>query len=250
MRMFLFYAIIQDMEKLERLNQYISKSGRCSRREADTAIVEGRVKINGELASIGMRVNADDVVTLDDVIIQHSKEHIILMYNKPAGITCTTEQHIPGNIIDAINYPERIFPIGRLDKESEGLILLTNDGDLVNKILRHENAHEKEYLVKVNKSITSQFLRQMAKGVSIHNPVTDEMTTTLPCTVFQVDDQHFKIILNQGLNRQIRRMCSALDYRVIFLKRLRIMHLTVYQLKKGQTYRLTPEETEILISKL
>ena len=238
------------MEKLERLNQYISKSGRCSRREADTAIVEGRVKINGELASIGMRVNADDVVTLDDVIIQHSKEHIILMYNKPAGITCTTEQHIPGNIIDAINYPERIFPIGRLDKESEGLILLTNDGDLVNKILRHENAHEKEYLVKVNKSITSQFLRQMAKGVSIHNPVTDEMTTTLPCTVFQVDDQHFKIILNQGLNRQIRRMCIALDYRVIFLKRLRIMHLTVYQLKKGQTYRLTPEETEILISKL
>lgn len=238
------------MEKLERLNQYISKSGRCSRREADTAIVDGRVKLNGELASIGMRVNPGDVVMLDDIIIEHSKEHIILMYNKPAGITCTTEQHIPGNIIDAINYPERIFPIGRLDKESEGLILLTNDGDLVNKILRHENAHEKEYLVKVNKSITPQFLRQMAKGVVIHNPVTDEMTTTLPCTVFQVDDQHFKIILNQGLNRQIRRMCSALDYRVIFLKRLRIMHLTVYQLKKGQTYRLTPEETEILLSKL
>ena len=250
MRMFLFYAIIQDMEKLERLNQYISKSGRCSRREADTAISEGRVKINGELAQLGMRVQAGDVVTLDGIVIEHSKEHIILMYNKPAGITCTTEQHIPGNIIDAINYPERIFPIGRLDKDSEGLILLTNDGDLVNKILRHENAHEKEYLVKVNKSITPQFLRQMAKGVRIHNPVTDEMTTTLPCTLYQVDDQHFKIILNQGLNRQIRRMCSALDYRVIFLKRLRIMHLTVYNIKKGQTYRLTPEETQILLNKL
>ncbi len=233
-----------------RLNNYISATGLCSRREADTLIEEKRVKVNGVVAILGMRVNEEDEVLVDDLPIQPKKKFVTLAYYKPAGITCTSEPDVKGNIIDAVNYPERIFPIGRLDKESEGLILLTNDGSIVNQILRSENDHEKEYLVYVHKPIDREFKYLMEEGVEIFNPVKNELTVTQPCKVRIIGEKNFKIILKQGLNRQIRRMCSALGYKVVYLKRIRIMNLTLDNLNKGQYRILSDDEYNDLMKQL
>jgi 23S rRNA pseudouridine2604 synthase len=222
------FSIFMSDTPLYRLNKYISDTGFCSRREADKLIDNGKVSINGATATVGTKVSDQDLVLIDGKPLQAKPKRVYLAYNKPVGITCTTERHIHGNIIDAIRYPERIFPIGRLDKPSEGLIFLTNDGDIVNKILRAGNAHEKEYIVTVNKPITERFIQQMSRGV----PILD--TVTLPCTVQQRSKQSFTIVLTQGLNRQIRRMCEYLGYDVQTLKRTRIMHIRSAGLKPGQ----------------
>ena len=220
------------------LNKYISDTGRCSRREADKLIAEGRVLLNGVPARLGNRVAPGDEVLLDGAPIGESDKPrpVYLALYKPVGIVCTTEQNIKNNIIDYVNYPERIFPIGRLDKPSEGLILLTNDGNIVNKILRAGNRHEKEYIVSVNQAITKNFVTQMSAGV----PVLD--TVTQPCTVERLGKHTFRIVLTQGLNRQIRRMCNYLGYEVTALKRIRIMDIQLGQLKPGHWRLLTQKE--------
>ncbi len=202
-----------------RINKYISESGHCSRREADRLIEQNRVKINGQFAQVGSKVTEEDEVTVDDKIIAKKNDFVYLAFNKPVGITSTTDLKIKDNMIDFINYKERIFHVGRLDKDSEGLILMTNDGDIVNKILRAENNHEKEYVVEVDKIITRDFITKMANGVPILN------TVTKPCNITQTGEKTFKIILTEGLNRQIRRMCKVFDYQVVSLKRVRIMHI-------------------------
>lgn len=229
---------------LYRLNKFISDTGFCSRREADRLIENGQVSVNGSIAAVGTKVTEQDVVLVDNKPLKAKPKRVYLAYHKPVGITCTTERHIQGNIIDAIRYPERIFPIGRLDKPSEGLIFLTNDGDIVNKILRAGNAHEKEYIVTVNKPITERFVQQMSRGV----PILD--TVTLPCTVQQRSKQSFSIILTQGLNRQIRRMCEYLGYDVQSLKRNRIMHIRLAGLKPGQWRLLDDMEIRMLEQQL
>jgi 23S rRNA pseudouridine2604 synthase/16S rRNA pseudouridine516 synthase len=225
---------------LIRLNKFISDSGFCSRREADKLIEQKRVKINGILPELGTKVALGDKVTVDNQTIAASAENksdrVYLAYHKPIGITCTTERHVKGNIIDAINHPQRIFPIGRLDKPSEGLIFLTSDGDIVNKILRAENAHDKEYVVTVDRPLSAHFIDKMAKGV----PILD--TVTKPCKVVMQSKMVFRITLTQGLNRQIRRMCEYLGYEVTKLKRTRIMSVRLAGLKPGQWRDLTDEE--------
>lgn len=230
--------------RLYRLNKFISDTGFCSRREADRYIEAGQVSVNGELAPIGLKVTEHDQVLINGQPLKEKPKLVYLAYHKPVGITCTTERHIHGNIIDAVKYPERIFPIGRLDKPSEGLIFLTNDGDIVNKILRAGNAHEKDYIVTVNKPITERFIQQMSAGVPILN------TITLPCKVIQRSKQSFSIILTQGLNRQIRRMCEYLGYEVVTLKRVRIMHIRLAGLKPGQWRLLTEQEIKMLDNQL
>jgi len=231
---------------MERLNVYIARTGLCSRRQADTYISENRVTVNGKTAVLGTQVNDGDLVTLDGKPLGDKAPLVILAYHKPKGITCTTDTAIEGNLTDAIKYPVRIFPVGRLDKDSEGLILLTSDGDIINKILRAENAHEKEYYVKVNLPLMGDFKELMENGVEIFNPVKDEMTTTLPCRVRVINDQSFYVTLNQGLNRQIRRMVATLGYRVVYLKRIRIMSILLGDLPKGQYRLLDDEETSKL----
>ena len=231
-----------------RLNNYISSSGMCSRREADKLIEQGRVTINGKKALVGQPVNEGDSVKVNNKLIKPKNNNVYIALNKPVGITCTTERHIEGNIIDFVNYPERIFPIGRLDKPSEGLILLTNDGSIVNKILREENKHDKEYVVTVNKNITDEFITKMSKGVRIFNPVTKKYVTTKKCRVEKVNARSFKIVLTQGLNRQIRRMCEVFGYEVEKLKRVRIMNLTLNNLPTGKWRKLTNEEVKKLIN--
>lgn len=229
-------------EKRVRINKYLTEAGFCSRRAADKLIDSGRVTINGIVPELGTKITSDDVVAVDGKIIRMKRmKNIYLAFNKPIGIVCTTDTKIEKqNIIDFINYPERIFPIGRLDKPSEGLIFLTNDGDIVNKILRARNNHEKEYLVTVSQEITSDFIENMSKGV----PILD--TVTKPCVVEKIDKYKFKIILTQGLNRQIRRMCEYLAYDVVRLKRIRIMNVELGDLALGQWRNLTKEElTEI-----
>ena len=204
-----------------RINKYLSEAGFCSRREADKLIEKNRVKINGAIPRIGTKVMPNDIVTVDNKSINKSKEKFVyIAFNKPRGIVCTTDtKREKNNIIDFINYPTRIFPIGRLDKDSEGLILLTDDGDIVNKILRARNKHEKEYVVTVNRPITKEFISKMGEGV----PILD--TITRKCFVKQTHKKQFKIILTQGLNRQIRRMCEYLNFRVVKLQRIRIMNI-------------------------
>lgn len=228
-----------------RINKYIASSGLCSRRKAEEYIKKGQVTINGIIATLSSTVENSDEVLLNGKKIEINNNDIVLLFNKPKGITCTTEHKVKDNIIDYINYPERIFPIGRLDKDSTGLILLTNNGDLVNECLRVENGHEKEYTVRVDKTITKDFLDKMSKGVKIYNPVTNSYVTTLPCTINQIGKNTFKIILKQGYNRQIRRMCSTFDYHVTSLKRIRFMHLNL-DVEEGKFRLLTSEE----ISKL
>ncbi|WDE11451.1 23S rRNA pseudouridine(2604) synthase RluF [Thalassomonas haliotis] len=224
----------------KRLNKFISESGFCSRREADRLIEKNRVTINGKHPELGTKVLPGDTVEVDGKQInasaQNKSDRIYIAYNKPIGITCTTERHVRGNIIDAIGHKERIFPIGRLDKPSEGLIFLTSDGDIVNKILRAENAHDKEYVVTVDKPVSERFIERMSKGVPILGTITQ------PCQVKMQSRFVFRIILTQGLNRQIRRMCEYLGYEVKKLKRTRIMNVTLEKLRPGQWRDLTAQE--------
>lgn len=224
------------MEKT-RINKYLSEVGFCSRRAADKLLEEGRIKINGKVPELGTKVSDEDVVEVDGKPIRESEESpIYIAFNKPVGIVCTTDtKREIDNIIEYINHPKRIFPIGRLDKPSEGLILLTNDGDIVNKILRGKNNHEKEYLVRVDKPLNSKFLEKMRNGV----PILD--TVTKKCEVERIDDMTFRIVLTQGLNRQIRRMCEFLGYEVKKLKRIRIMNIKL-DIPLGKWRDLTPEE--------
>ena len=224
-----------------RINKYLSEIGFCSRRAADKLIEENRITINGKVPEMGTKVKTGDVVCVDgEPVVKTAKKFVYLAFNKPVGIVCTTDTGVEkDNIIDFINYPTRIFPIGRLDKPSEGLILLTDDGDIVNKILRARNNHEKEYLVTVNRPVTQEFIDQMSNGV----PILD--TITRKCYVKQTGKNTFKIILTQGLNRQIRRMCEFLDYRVTKLQRVRIMNIHL-DTKVGQWRHLRPEELQEL----
>lgn len=225
-----------------RINNYISSTGLCSRREADKLIEAGHVKINNQIAVIGQHVNQGDVVEVKGEILKPKEQFIYIALNKPRGITSTTEKHIKNNIVDFVNMDQRIFPIGRLDKDSEGLILLTNDGSIVNQILAKENNHEKDYIVKVNKPITKSFLSGMANGVKIYNPVKNEYTTTNKSKVVKIDAKTFQITLTQGLNRQIRRMVSHFGYQVTFLQRIRIMNIHLNNLKVGKWRYLSPQE--------
>jgi 23S rRNA pseudouridine2604 synthase len=224
------------MEKT-RINKYLSEAGFCSRRAADKLLEEGRITINGKIPELGTKVSDEDVVEVDGKPIRETEEEpIYIAFNKPVGIVCTTDtKREIDNIIEYINHPKRIFPIGRLDKPSEGLILLTNDGDIVNKILRGKNNHEKEYLVRVDKPLNTKFLEKMRNGV----PILD--TVTKKCEVERIDDMTFRIVLTQGLNRQIRRMCEFLGYEVKKLKRIRIMNIKL-DLPLGKWRNLTEDE--------
>lgn len=226
----------------KRLNKFISETGFCSRREADRLIEQGRVTINGNIPEMGTKVQPGDDVRVDDKPISTPVDKpIYIALNKPTGITCTTERDIPGNIVDFVGHKKRIFPIGRLDKPSDGLIFLTNDGDIVNKILRAGNNHEKEYVVRVDKPISDDFIKKMSSGVNILD------TVTLPCKVVKETKYSFRIVLTQGLNRQIRRMCEALGYEVFKLRRVRIMNISLDGIPNGQWRYLTDAEVaEIL----
>ncbi|WP_415285469.1 23S rRNA pseudouridine(2604) synthase RluF [Clostridium perfringens] len=219
-----------------RLNKYISETGFCSRREADKLIEQGRVKIDGVKATTGMKVSKGQSVFIDGKPLKVENELVYIVLNKPVGITCTTESKIKGNIVDFINHEKRIFPIGRLDKDSQGLIFMTNDGDIVNKILRAGNNHEKEYIVTVNKPITDEFIKGMSNGVPILGTVTKK------CLVKKESKNSFRIILTQGLNRQIRRMCEYFGYEVKKLERIRIMNVSLGNLKIGSWRYLTKKE--------
>ncbi|WP_034448774.1 pseudouridine synthase [Butyrivibrio sp. AE2032] len=225
-----------------RLNKYIASSGICSRREADTLIEKGKVTINGTVAVQGSKVMDGDVVEVSGRRIKPEDSMVYIAFNKPLGVTCTTDNRDPSNIIDYIGFSERIFPVGRLDKNSSGLILLTNDGSIVNKLLRAENGHEKEYLVTVNRPYDKAFIKSMESGV----PVLGQLT--LPCKITPAGDRTFKIILHQGLNRQIRRMCEYLGYRVTKLKRIRFMNILLGDLETGKWRYLTAGEKKELLS--
>lgn len=225
-----------------RLNKFISETGFCSRREADELIAQQRVTLNGEIAGTGAKWGEGMTVCVDGeeiklkATIKNKRKHVYIALNKPAGITCTTDQNIKGNIIDFVDHQHRIFPVGRLDKDSEGLILLTSNGNIVNQILRSENEHEKEYLVGVNKPVNEEFLRKMARGVRIHNQMTK------PCKVSRLAKYGFRITLTQGLNRQIRLMSEALGYKVTQLRRIRIINVHLGNLKIGAWRNLTDKE--------
>jgi len=227
-----------------RLNKFIAETGICSRREADAWIGQGRVTVNGQAATLGTQASPGDEVCLDGRRIGASrKARVYIALNKPVGVTCTTERHVAGNIVDFVGHPERIFPIGRLDKDSEGLILLTSNGDIVNQILRSENNHEKEYLVSVDRPLTDSFLHGMARGVHL----AELAVTTKPCTVTRVGKNLFRIVLTQGLNRQIRRMCEAFGYKVRRLQRVRIINITLDGLAPGRWRDLTRDELRGLL---
>lgn len=223
-----------------RLNKFISDSGYCSRREADNFISMGKVKVNGVVAGIGSRINSKSQVVVNGKTLENFDDTVYIALNKPVGITTTTEKSVKDNVIDFVNYPSRIFPVGRLDKDSEGLLILTNDGDVVNKILRAGNSHEKEYNVRVNKKITDEFILKMSNGVPILDVVTKK------CKVKKIDDYTFNIILIQGLNRQIRRMCEYFGYEVTALKRERIMNIKLGNLSIGKWRYLTDKEIDEL----
>ena len=224
-----------------RLNKYIASSGLCSRREADTLIESGKVTINGEVAAQGSKVMDGDIVLVNSMKVTPDDDMVYIAFNKPLGVTCTTDKRDPSNIIDYIGFDERIFPVGRLDKNSSGLILLTNDGSIVNKLLRAENGHEKEYIVTVNRPYDKNFIRSMESGV----PVLGQLTLT--CKLKPAGDKTFKIILHQGLNRQIRRMCEYLGYKVTRLKRIRFMNITLGDLETGKWRYLTAGEKKELL---
>lgn len=223
-----------------RINKFISETGYCSRREADKLVEGGRVTINGERAVLGSQAETGDEVRIDGKLLETGSKVVYIALNKPVGITSTTEAHIQGNIVDFVGHHERIFPIGRLDKDSEGLILLTNDGDIVNKILRAEGKHEKEYIVTVDRPITPSFITGMSSGVKILGG------RTLPCEVTRVTERVFRIILTEGKNRQIRRMCTAFGYEVRRLQRIRIMNIRLGAMKTGEWRDLTAQEKQEL----
>ncbi len=224
-----------------RINKYLSETGACSRREADAWIAAGRVTVDGAVAVLGTQVEPGQTVQVDGQPLRARPQRIYLALHKPVGVECTTDPRVPGNIVEFVGHPERIYPIGRLDKDSEGLILLTNDGDIVNTVLRAENAHEKEYVVAVDRPLTAEFLHGMASGVPILDAVTN------PCRVTQVGRNTFRIVLTQGLNRQIRRMCAYFDYTVRRLQRVRIMHIELGDLPVGRWRPLTPGEIAELL---
>ena len=219
-----------------RLNKYLSEAGVCSRRQADRYIEEGRVTVDGMTADMGQKVTADQEILVDGRPVRIRKKRVVLAVNKPRGIVCTTTKKEKDNIVDFVGYPERIYPMGRLDKDSEGLILMTNDGDLMNEVLRARNYHEKEYQVRVDRPVTPAFLKKMSEGVEILD------TVTRPCKVEKTGEKQFKIILTQGLNRQIRRMCEALGYRVRHLRRVRIMNIELRDLPVGSWREVTGAE--------
>jgi 23S rRNA pseudouridine2604 synthase len=230
----------KNQDELISLNKYISSTGFCSRREADKLIEQARVTVNGKLMIESVKIAVTDRVEIDGEKLKQKKQALYIAFNKPKGVTSTTDPKDKSNIIYFLNYPKRIFPIGRLDKDSEGLIFLTNDGDIVNKILRASNNHEKEYVVMVDKPITPDFIRQMSNGVKILDTVTKK------CKVTQESNKRFRIILTQGLNRQIRRMCAALDYKVVMLTRVRIMNITLSNIPVGKWRHFTPAEMETM----
>lgn len=239
---------IIEHEKREsiRLNKYISSSGYCSRREADRHIEEGSVRIDGMLAVVGTKVFPHQEVVVNGVKIVPKLEFVYLALHKPTGITCTTDRTDPDNIVDYLNYPEPLFPIGRLDKDTSGLILMTNDGDIVNKILRSTYHHEKEYIVNVNDAITSEFIEQIQSGVKIYNAVSNQYQMSKPCKVTKIDARTFYLILTEGLNRQIRRMCTALGFRVVKLERIRVMNIELSDMDVGAWRYLTKDELQVL----
>ena len=226
-----------------RINKYLSEVGYCSRREADRLIEKSKVKINGKIASLGDQVEESDTVSVEGRNVKPHNDFVYIALNKPVGITSTTDQKVRGNIIDFMQYPKRIFHVGRLDKDSEGLILMTNDGDIVNEILRAENAHEKEYIVQVDRVLSEDFASKMASGVPILN------TITKPCIVEKLGPKRFRIVLTEGMNRQIRRMCEFFGYSVVSLKRTRIMNITL-DVPVGKYRYLTDDEKEKLFSLL
>jgi 23S rRNA pseudouridine2604 synthase len=233
--------------KLTRLNKFLSQIGYCSRRAGDKLINEKRVSVNNKIVDLGVKVSLGDEVRVDGELVTNpkkKKKFVYLIFNKPVGVECTTDRNVKNNIIDFIGYPKRIFPIGRLDKNSEGLIVLTNDGDIVNKILRTENNNEKEYVVHVNKKISSDFLFNMRKGVQLKNNLTKS------CEVKKINNYSFNIILTQGMNRQIRKMCLKLDYKVKFLRRIRIININIGSLKLGRFRNFTQPELNDLLMKL
>ena len=235
--------VLSDPEEV-RINKFIASSGFCSRRQADVLVEEGRVTIDGITATAGSKVKGDSVVLIDGKPVVANDDHIYIALNKPLGITCTTDKRDKDNIVDFLNLPDRIFPIGRLDKNSSGLILLTNDGDIVNKLLRAEFAHEKEYVVTVDKPYDKDFIKKMSEGVYL-----DELDrTTSPCVVTPKGPRTFNIILTQGLNRQIRRMCQAFGYKVVKLKRIRFMNILLGDMKPGEYRHLSSHEKQILFS--
>lgn len=230
-----------------RINKYLSAAGFCSRREADRLVEAGRVSIDGRIAGMGDKVSDGQKVQVDNKDISFEEEKILLVFNKPAGIVCTTtDSQGANNIVDYIGYNKRIYPIGRLDKDSHGLILMTNNGEIMDKILRSANGHEKEYIVEVNKDIDDEFVKNMSKGVYLE----ELERTTLPCRVYKDGKRKFRIILTQGLNRQIRRMCDNLGYRVVDLKRIRIMNIVLGDLKEGSYRNVTDKEYSRLLSML
>lgn len=230
-----------------RINKYLSAAGFCSRREADRLVEAGRVSIDGRIAGMGDKVSDGQKVQVDNKDISVEEEKILLVFNKPAGIVCTTtDSQGANNIVDYIGYNKRIYPIGRLDKDSHGLILMTNNGEIMDKILRSANGHEKEYIVEVNKDIDDEFVKNMSKGVYLE----ELERTTLPCRVYKDGKRKFRIILTQGLNRQIRRMCDNLGYRVVDLKRIRIMNIVLGDLKEGSYRNVTNKEYSRLLSML
>lgn len=228
------------LEESMRINKYLSASGYCSRREADRLLAEGRITIDGETAVLGSKVCPGQKVCVDGRMIQNSQTKILIAMNKPVGIVCTSSSREKDNIVDYLHFEHRIYPVGRLDKESTGLILLTNDGELTDRILRGRNGHEKEYIVEVNKRLKPEILQAMRQGV----PILD--TITKPCDIYRLDDRRFRSILTQGLNRQIRRMCEYFGYKVVTLKRVRIMNIELGDLPEGAWRPVTPNEWEEL----
>ena len=227
-----------------RINKYLSAAGVCSRREADRLIEAGKITVNGQTAVTGMTVSDEDDIFVNGKPVQKEDKPVLLAYNKPRGVVCTSAKDEPDNIIDRIHYPVRIYPVGRLDKDSEGLILLTNQGDLMDKLLRSRNLHEKEYIVTVNRPVSAEFVKKMSEGV----PILD--TVTRPCRVKKLSSCEFSIILTQGLNRQIRRMCEALDYRVRKLVRVRVANITLGELPSGQYREIRGAELGSLLAEV
>ncbi|MCR5201911.1 MAG: pseudouridine synthase [Lachnospiraceae bacterium] len=231
---------------MARINKFLSEAGVCSRRAADKLIDEGRVLVNGELPEKGASVSEEDVITVDGKPVKLEKEEIVIAFNKPVGLVCTAGSKENGkrvrNVIDYINYPKRIYPVGRLDKDSEGLLLLTNQGELTNRILKSRFGHEKEYYVETNKTITDDMIKRMSEGVKIYDEEKSIDTVTKPCSITRAGDKSFRIILKQGINRQIRRMCESEGLRVILLRRERVMNIELSDLKKGEYRPLTDKE--------
>lgn len=243
-------GVTEENNKKIRLNKFLSQAGFCSRRKADSLIEEGRVTVNGKIAYMGDKVLTSDEVRVSGKLIGMNSSTVILLFNKPKGLVCTTAGFDKRNIIDYLKLDYRVFPIGRLDKDSHGLLLLTNNGEIVNKILKSGNYHEKEYIVRVNRKVNQEFLKQMSKGVHIADKEKGIDTVTKTCKCERMDDFHFKIILTQGINRQIRRMCEALDYKVLDLQRVRIMNIRLKDLKVGEYRKLNRSELDKLMKVL